>query len=552
MLGLESEPETVELPTHSVHLGVHPIGIDPVEIRRFTELPEVQDELASLGDRYSGKKIVLGVDRLDYTKGIPGKLLAFEEFLRLNPRWRTRVVLIQVAAPTRTQVKEYQELKREVDELVGRINGRYGSFNHTPIVYINQTVARTRLTALYQAADVAFITPLRDGMNLVALEYVAARGDRSGTLVLSEFAGAASCLAGARLVNPHDVSDMAEVLAEALVDSESTGEAFQQMRDFVHGNTSAAWADRFLARLGTVHEEQRRGALRLDLSEVPVPGVPDVARWLFILDYEGTLRPDVTTPSEAAPTTRLCELLKRLASVAVVYVVAGRPEELLEHWLGDIPIGLVCEDGLAIKEPRGQWPATPAVDRAVLDGVVEPVLSDFVEHTPGSKIERREASVAWNYRAADPKLGSLRAKELYARLEDILRGLPYMVLAVSRVIEVRHVQMTKVSAANKLLQRHAETEVVFCAGNDRYDEATFDILLRSGRAQVLTCYVGGRDTLAQYYVESPEELLTQLEKLVAAWPLRRDVAMGPPVAGTPGGRENRDRSAATPRHVVTQ
>ncbi len=517
VLGLESEQDVISLPSHLAHLGVHPIGVDPAEILGFAELPEVQQELADLERKFSGKKVILGVDRLDYTKGIPEKLLAFEEFLQRNPEWRARVVLIQVASPTRTEVKEYRELKREVDELVGRINGSYGSFSHTPIVYINQSVPRERLTALYQIADVAFITPLRDGMNLVALEYVAARGPRPGVLILSEFAGAAACLGGARLVNPHNTSRMADVLTEVLVNPATTGETFRQMQEFVRNNTAYAWANRFLVRLASVHDTRRFGARRLRFAAAPPDAARPQAGALFLLDYAGTLHPHVPVLSEAAPDARLKGVLEALGGMARLYIMSGQPADVMDDWFGELPVGLVCEDGLAVKHPGQDWPEMPAVDQAVFEEIVEPVMVDFYEHTPGSRIEQKKAAISWRYRAADPKLGPRRAKELYAQLEDLLHGMPYAVKAGKRAIEVRPVHLTKTSVAGALLAQYPEAEFVFCAGNDGPDEEMFEVVLRSKRPHLYTCYVGGKDTVGQYFVESPDELLTQLETLISVW-----------------------------------
>jgi trehalose 6-phosphate synthase/phosphatase len=516
VLGLDSEQETISLPSHVAHLGVHPIGVDPKEIHEFTELPAVKAELVELKQRFRGKKVVLGVDRLDYTKGIPEKLLAFEEFLSNNPSWRSRAVLIQVASPSRMGVQEYKDLKREVDELVGRINGQFGSFEHTPIVYINQTVPRARLTALYRIADVAFITPLRDGMNLVALEYIAARGETPGALVLSEFAGAASCLAGARLVNPHNASRMADELAEVVADPETSALTFRQMKDFVCSNTAAVWADRFLEQLRKVHESQRFGAQRLHFShESDMCKAPPAA--LFLLDYAGTLHPHVPILSETAPDSRLRLLLTKLADHARVYVMSGQPPEVLDAWFDGIPIGLICEDGLAVKHCGADWPELAVIDRSLLEDVVEPVMRDFYNHTPGSRIEHKRASLAWRFRLADPKLGPLRAKELYSQLEDLSRGSPYTVIANKRAVEVRPAEFTKTSVAEQLLKHCSDAELVFGAGNDRLDEDMFEVLLRSGRPHVMTCYVGGKDTVGQYFVESTEELVDQLEALVGWW-----------------------------------
>ncbi len=523
ILGLESEPNTVRLPSHRVHLEVLPIGIDPAEIARMAASREAEDELAALQATYAGRRIVAGVDRLDYTKGIPDKLRAFEELLRLHPKWRQRVVLIQVAAPSRTAVPEYQELKREVDELVGRINGRFGSPSSMPVVYVNQNVSRERLVGLYRAADIALITPVRDGMNLVALEYVAARADLGGTLILSEFAGAAHCLPGARLVSPFNVQEVTQALVDALESTEPNHEGFQHMVDFVRGNTAESWANRFLDRLESAAVSARAEAAPLALDKPPVSTLVRRARApLVLLDYDGTLRPFVLEPSAAAPSARARNALVALAKVATVYVISGRPGALLEQWLGDLGVGLVCEHGYATKEPGGEWQARLRAGHVTLARLVTPIFEEFVRRTPGSRIEQKETSVAWHYRAADPEFGAFQANELFALLEDTLKRRPYNVLKGSRVIEVRHESATKGRATTALLKRHRDADFLFCAGDDRTDEEMMDAIPRTWRARAVTCWVGAPSPRATYWVRSTEELLTTLEAFTTSWtrPLR--------------------------------
>ncbi len=514
VLGLESEPESIPLPSHDAHLGVHPIGIEPDEIAAMARDPEVEAHYQELRRLYADKTVILGVDRLDYTKGLPQKLQAFEELLESDPSLRDRVVLVQVAAPSRTGVTEYQHLKREMDELAGRINGRFGNLKTQPLVYINQSVPRARLTALYRLADIGLVTPVRDGMNLVALEYVAARSE-PGTLILSEFAGAASCLPGARLVNPHDPSGMARVLAAALAEGPSA-QAWADMRDFVASNTATRWASRFLGSLEGLHTEERQRIHPLRIAETPEL-VAGVERPLFLLDYDGTLVGYARVPEEARPGARVRDILRELAEWGTIYVVSGRPADFLDSCFGDLPIGLVCEHGLAIKSRSGEWSERPAIDAAGIHRTVEPVFADYTERTPGSRIEHKASSIAWHYRGADPKLGAFRAKELREVLEQNLRGLPYSVLSGSRVIEVRHAQMTKAAAATALLRRHSGADFVFCAGDDRTDEEMFDAVLRDHERRSIVCKVGGVNTLAPYTVRGPSDLLEQLEQIVGLW-----------------------------------
>lgn len=514
VLGIESDPEMIKTSSRRVHLGVLPIGIDPVEIEEMASQAEALHEFDSLQRTYAGKKIIIGVDRLDYTKGIPEKLCAFEDLLKRYPKWRQRCVLIQVAAPSRESVDEYQALKRRVDELVGRINGKYSSPDHTPIVYINQSVNRTRLTGMYQAADIALVTPIRDGMNLVALEYIAARGPKGGSLVLSEFAGAAYLLPGARLVSPYNIAEVADVLAEELerdhVDS-------THMLEFVNENTSKSWASSFLGRLESTAREVRPNAQRLKVNEPTLVERLRRARSpLVLLDYDGTLRGYERKPEDALPNERIRGALRLLAEQASVYVISGRPADTLEAWLGDLPIGLVCEHGFAIREVGANWEERSAQGAQGLRRVM-PLLEEFKRRTPGATIERKRSAVAWHYRSAEPEFGLFQAKELLNELEELLRKRPFSVLRGNRVIEVRHINTTKGHAAEELLRRHPAADLVFCAGDDRTDEDMMEAIARLRGDYSVLCWVGGRSSYASYWTESSKTLLDELEQLAALW-----------------------------------
>jgi trehalose 6-phosphate synthase/phosphatase len=516
ILGVESDPEHLVLPTHHVRMGALPIGIEPDEIEEVARRPEIAAELEALRERYRGRKVILGVDRLDYTKGLPQKLLAFEELLERHPELAEQVVFIQIASPSRSTVVEYQRLKREVDELVGRISGRFASTAGTPLVYLHQHVPREQLVPLYQLADIALVTPLRDGMNLVCLEYVAARRDRPGTLLLSEFAGAAQCLSGAVLVNPYNTTQIADSLFEALA-GEPNGEAFQPMCEFTFGNTSIVWAGRFLQRLEATWREFGGRVRRLRRGDAgALERMGAARRPLVLLDYDGTLQPHVKLPSQAAPSERVRAFLAATARVARTYVVSGRPAAVLDAWLGDLGIGLVCEHGLALRHPGGAWSAPPPHDDRLLEEVVEPLFRDFVERTPGSRIERKAASLAWHYRGSDPKLGAWRAHELVNQLEGRLSGQAYSALLGSRVVEVRHVNMTKAAAVQAILAGNVECDAVLCAGNDRTDEDMFQAVSVS-RLPAVVIYVGGLNTSAEYFVETPAELLDRLDELTVGW-----------------------------------
>jgi trehalose 6-phosphate synthase/phosphatase len=203
--GVEPDIDRVRVADREVHLGVFPMGVDAERFAALAETPEVDARVRDIRRDAGDRRIVLGIDRLDYTKGIPRRLHAIERLLMRAPDRSDQVRFIQVAVPSRGEVDSYQRFKRQVEESVGRINGAHGTLSSSPVHYMHQSVSQTELVALYRAADVMLVTPLRDGMNLVAKEFAASRVDEDGVLILSEFAGAAAELDGALTVNPYDV-----------------------------------------------------------------------------------------------------------------------------------------------------------------------------------------------------------------------------------------------------------------------------------------------------------------------------------------------------------
>jgi trehalose 6-phosphate synthase/phosphatase len=233
----------------SVHLGVHPMGID-AEVFEAHARNSPRSITQALEFRAHGMRTLLGVDRLDYSKGLVQRLLGFELLLTQKPRWRERVRLVQVAVPSRQNVAAYRRHRREVEALVGRINGKFGTPNWTPVVHLHQSFPPESVVALYRSADVMLVTPLRDGMNLVAKEFVASRIDGDGVLVLSEFAGATEQLPEAIHVNPYDVRNVADSINAALVMQRAERRIrMLRMRAQVHAQDVHWWADTFLHKL---------------------------------------------------------------------------------------------------------------------------------------------------------------------------------------------------------------------------------------------------------------------------------------------------------------
>ena len=250
ILGLPTLPNAVEFDDRIVSVGAFPIGIDPDKFIEGLKRPEVKQRIETLKKKFQGTKIIVGVDRLDYIKGVPQKLHAFEVFLTEHPEWIGKVVLVQVAVPSREDVEEYQNLRAVVNELVGRINGQFGTVEFTPIHFLHKSVEFNELIALYATSDVCLVSSTRDGMNLVSYEYIACQQEKHGALILSEFTGAAQSLNGSIIVNPWNIEELALAIHEALtLPKEKCDANHEKLFKYISKYTSAFWGESFVKEL---------------------------------------------------------------------------------------------------------------------------------------------------------------------------------------------------------------------------------------------------------------------------------------------------------------
>ncbi len=471
ILGLEGTPAGVEDNGSLTRVAAFPIGIDPERFTAALESPEVRANVAQLLNRYAGRKVMLGVDRLDMIKGIPQKLLAFEKFLEEHPEWRDKVLLVQIAVPSRTDVPEYQRLRSMVHEVVGRINGQYGTLTHVPIYHLDRQLSFDELVALYAITDVALVTSLRDGMNLVSYEYVACQRDNAGALVLSEFAGAAQSLgAGAILVNPWNVNDLAQAIEYAL----TMGDAERRERhrqNYMHVtiHTAQTWADTFISELNDTHVEAelrtRAVPPHLDL-DAAVAAFASSERRLLVLGYNATLTTAAEAPrapkkhfdaiqalTRVNPAAYSClAALARDPSVDVV-VFSGSDKERLADVFGDLGVWLCAENGAAVRAPGAAgWTSVVDAPSGEWKDSVLLVFEYFCERTPRSFVEQRGTSLVWNYKYADVEFGRIQARDL---LQHLLTGpisnAPVDIVRGAKSIEVRPVGVSKGSSMERVL-----------------------------------------------------------------------------------------------------
>lgn len=480
ILGYEHTMGQVALNERIVKAETFPMGIDFQKFYNSVNNPEIQKEKEELIKTFANYKIILSVDRLDYTKGIVNRLLGYETFLEKNPEWHNKIILVLVVVPSRVGVEHYQKMKRQIDELIGKINGKFGSVSWTPILYQYRFLSFASLTSFYNISDIALITPLRDGMNLIAKEYLATRVDKTGVLILSEMAGASKELGEAIIINPNNTNEIADALKEALEmpkDEQIRRNQITQTR--LKRYDAIRWGNDFIQTLLSVKDEQKRlnaRFLSLYVKEKIIRDFKKAEKRLLLLDYDGTLVPFATHPKNAKPGEELLEILKQLSEDEKneVVLISGRDKETLQNWFFSIlNICLVAEHGIWIKEKGENWRITKPLTNEWKPQILQ-LLETYTDRLPGSFVEEKEFSVAWHYRKADPELSSIRAKELIDNLVNFTANKDVQILQGNKVVEVRSGGVNKGTIAMNFIQKNFD--FILAIGDDATDEDLFKTL----------------------------------------------------------------------------
>jgi trehalose 6-phosphate synthase/phosphatase len=518
VLGIESAGDSLEAAGREVRLGAFPMGIDAARFANLAADPNVIAEAKAIKEKSGNQKLLLGVDRLDYTKGLARRMLALERLFERKPALRNKVRLVQVVAPSRTKVQSYAELRKQLDEIVGRINGAYSTVSSVPIHYLYQSLSERHLAPLYLAADLMLVTPLRDGMNLVAKEYIASQVDEDGVLILSEFAGAAAEMAEAIHVNPYDLDRVASAIEEALLMPLAERRArMSALRRRVQQYDAFHWAESFIDALRSTRSGNAvvlHNVSSTEEIESLLAKLRGADRLLLLLDYDGTLVSFAGTPELAAPDAELKQLLKSLANRDGTYVhlLSGRSRDTLERWFGDLPVSLHAEHGFWSRK------ASDDIWRPAIDGPpgwkkkLLPLFERFTAETPGSLLEEKTAGFAWHYRMADPEFAASQSRKLMLGLEREIAGMPVEVLSGSKVIEIRQQGINKGAVASRLVAAIEPQTVVVAMGDDRTDEDLFTAL----PATAFTIHVGPQPSRARYRINDPAAARRLLEKLLSS------------------------------------
>ncbi|MFD2701327.1 bifunctional alpha,alpha-trehalose-phosphate synthase (UDP-forming)/trehalose-phosphatase [Paenibacillus shunpengii] len=511
ILGVEHSLNKLSYETHNVQVEAFPMGID-YEYFSNTDTVELSSELQDFVESTRTIQNILSIDRLDYTKGIPDRIKAFKRFLTKYPEYHEKVRLNLIVAPSRVEVETYDTLKKHIEVLVSEVNGQFGTVNWMPIWFFFRTFSQDDLIAFYRHSDVLLVTPLRDGMNLVAKEYIASRNDYKGMLVMSETAGAASELGEAVIVNANDHGAIAEGLKTALdMPDHEKIERNTMMHHRLSRYNINFWADEFITALGNSETGVLQTKPLVDVSDSSVikTAYTDAERRLILLDYDGTLVGFKPTPDQAKPDEELRQLLAGLSQDPknTVVIITGRDRGVIEKWLGDLNLHLIASHGLWFKQAGGEWIKTINVDNDWKDKIRH-ILEMYTDRMPGSLIEEKEYSLAWHYRQCEPDVIALKRDELREALISITQSMSLGVLEGSKVLEVKDSRINKGHGVH-LLTRAEAFDFIIGAGDDYTDEDMFNALPE----EAFSIKIGSGNTNAKYQLKTNKEFRTLLKKL---------------------------------------
>ncbi|CAN6271209.1 unnamed protein product [Urochloa humidicola] len=542
----------------AVQVRVFSVGLDMGRVRAALASPEAAAKAREIADAYRGRVLMVGVDDVDHLKGVILKLRAMERMLEVDTDMRRRVVLVQINNPARSRAAGADVVRREAERIKDRINRRAAA---PVVVMVDGPVPMPEKAAYYAAADCCVVAAVRDGLNRIPYFYTVCREESSshgGAVVVSEFVGCAATLGGAIRVNPCDAEALAAAMRAAVtMDADERAARHRENYRYLRAHDAAAWARAFDSALEVACRDllamrfvgiglgmsyramaHRPGIQMLAAAHVR-PAYRAAARRLVLLDYDGTVVPEVHDERERVPGDGVIRLLNELCGDPknVVFIVSGRRKDQLAAWFAPCQkLGICAEHGYFTRWSRDDpWQLmsdkAPPLVRGASSGwvaVADRVMRHYTEATPGSYMEVKETAMAWHFQNAAPVVGPYQARELRAQLARMLADEPASVAIGSHVVEVNPKGVNKGVAVERLLaamaRRGKSPDVVVCVGDGEAGEAMFAALARAERAggalaagaSVFACTVGKKKeatTRAAFYVEEPADVVDLLAAL---------------------------------------
>ncbi|MBK8806574.1 MAG: bifunctional alpha,alpha-trehalose-phosphate synthase (UDP-forming)/trehalose-phosphatase [Bacteroidales bacterium] len=522
LLGFDVNMNQINIGSRIVVADAFPMGIDynkfEAKAQEIIAKPDLEKtdfskELERFIEQFPERKLILSIDRLDYSKGIPNRLKSFERFLAKYPEVVGKVTFVMLAVPSREQIEHYQQLKREVDELVGSINAKYREINYSPIWYFYRSMPFDQLVELYVKSEIALITPVRDGMNLVAKEYVASKINKKGVIIISEMAGASKEMCEALIINPNNEEEIADTLFQAMnMTDEEQIQRMSQLQLRLKRYDLFKWASEFIKGLDKVAGIQRvfntKSISQNIFSAIKTHYAQANKRVLF-LDYDGTLVGFKSNPVLTKPDESLLNILRTLAADKrnEIVIISGRDKNTLNLWFNENNIHLIAEHGIWHRRIDSDWTMSVALDNAWMLKI-KPLLEHFVDITPATFIEEKSYSLVWHYRNAEQEYSERRAIELKDELKHLIGNQNIEIMDGDKVIEIKVGGVNKGIAAAAFLSEFP-AEFILAIGDDWTDEFMFKELPDTTHS----IKVGIKQTFAKYKLDSVEKVREFLSAL---------------------------------------
>lgn len=513
VLDLNCTLDEINLQDRTVHVDAFPMGINYEQFHNAPTLPEVREKSEMLREELGDTTVILSVDRLDYSKGILHRLQGFKQFLEHNPEYHKKVSLAMIVVPSRDNVDIYADLKTKIDQTISEINGQYSRLGWTPIYYFYRSFSFEELVAMYNIAEIALVTPLRDGMNLVAKEYLACKGENNGVLILSEMAGAAIELQDAITINPNDAVEIEQAIVDALTMPEAEKkERLHKMQERISTQDVKKWAKDFVKELQSIKAQNKEILQKVvgkrQLNQIK-GAYDDAASRLLLLDYDGTLAPFVKRPEDAIPSSQLLDLLQKMTSDKKNKVVinSGRNRQVLDQWFRDLDLDFAAEHGMFYKE-NGRWHENMQKKMEWDDEIID-ILQHTIDKTPRSHLERKDTSLVWHYRKVDVWLAELRTQQLVNALIGPCSRLNLQIVPGNKIVEIKSPDFNK---GSEVLRRLAQKDYdfVLAIGDDTTDEDMFRVLPPGG----VSIKVGNFSPTAKYRIPLQSSVITFLSNLI--------------------------------------
>lgn len=512
-LGYRVDQNFILVNNRLLKADVFPLGIDYNKFHESTNLASVMRRKMKLHKLLIEKKLIFSVDRLDYSKGFINRLMAYERFLEKYAHWHYKVIFNMVVVPSRDNIESYREIKKEIEATVGRINGKYSNLSWYPIIFQYKSLNYNEMVALYNVADVGLVTPLRDGMNLVAKEYIACQTEKKGMLVLSEMAGAAVELNESILINPSDIEETADAIDQALqMPVEERIQRMNKMQNRLRRYNVFTWTADFFKQVEAIKKEQEKLHVK-HLDQETLRSILGEYRQaksrLILLDYDGTLTPITNIPENAVLDKKTQDVLRKLSHDKrnKIVVISGRDRDFISEQFQDLKVILIAEHGFFVKYPGDNWKNSQEIDLDWKERIM-PVLNDYVDRCEGSMIEEKYASLAWHYRNADEDVANLRIHELKDDLEEILKGESRLhILDGDKVLEIKSFLYDKGSITSSIVSE-GDYDFILAVGDDKTDEDLFKVVPEFG----YSIKVGCKPTNARFNITGQPQVIGILSR----------------------------------------